>query len=71
MEELSVYITEQGDMWDLIAKKVYGHEKYEVDLMRSNPDYLETVVFGAGVLLFCPVISKPYSYSLPPWKRRG
>ena len=31
----STYVTKQGDTWDLIAKKVYGAEKYLDHLMAS------------------------------------
>ena len=42
------YQTIQGDMWDSIAKKVYGTEKAMELLMQANPAYLDTAVFGAG-----------------------
>ena len=45
----SIYITKQGDTWDLIAKKVYGAEKHLDHLMAHNFDLLDHFVFSAGV----------------------
>ena len=36
------YTTQQGDMWDYIAWKVYGDEAFVYLLYRENPKYLET-----------------------------
>lgn len=48
------YTTRQGDAWDAIAFKVYGNEKYMGWLMQNNFPYLDTFVFGAGVVLQTP-----------------
>ena len=49
------YTTVSGDMWDTIAKKVYGDE-YCVDvLMQANPEHT-------------PELKTEQSGSLPPWK---
>ena len=45
----STYVTKQGDTWDLIAKKVYGAEKYLDHLMAHNFDLLDHFVFSAGI----------------------
>jgi phage tail protein X len=65
------YTTVQGDMWDSIAKALYGAEKYTEDLMQANTAYLSTVVFSAGVVLTVPDIDATISVdtsSLPPWR---
>ena len=49
------YQTIQGDMWDSIAKKVYGTEKAMELLMQANPAYLDTAVFCGG----CDIASAP------------
>ena len=65
------YTTKQGDMWDSIAKSLYGAEKYAENLMRANHAYITTVVFSAGVVLTVPVVdtaSAASAASLPPWR---
>lgn len=63
------YVTIQGDMWDSIAFKVYGHEHYMAELMAANPQHLSTTIFSANIELFIPFIETPVSNALPPWKR--
>lgn len=63
------YTTRSGDEWDYIAKQELGSERYTSDLMECNPQYIETVVFPAGVILTLPKITTPAPTSLPPWKR--
>ena len=62
------YTTIQGDMWDLIAYKVYGNEAYMTDLLEANEQYKSTSVFPAGVVLTCPEIPVKKSRIAPPWK---
>lgn len=50
------YTTQQGDMWDYIAWKVYGDEAFVYLLYRENPKYLETFIFDEGVQLVCPEV---------------
>lgn len=64
-----LYRTVQGDMWDLIAYKVYGQEQNFPLIMEANPEHIKTVIFGAGVLLDIPDTPVETSGSLPPWKR--
>ena len=40
MDENRMYTTVQGDMWDYIAWKFYGDEKYISLLFSGNPDLL-------------------------------
>lgn len=65
----STYTTKQGDMWDLIAKRVYGDEYLLHKLMDANPDDIETVIFSAGVVLTVPDVSSASNNNLPPWKK--
>ena len=68
------YQTIQGDMWDSIAKKVYGTEKAMELLMQANPEYLGTAVFGAGAILYLPQFAaqeKKGTESVPPWRRQS
>ncbi len=65
----STYTTTQGDMWDFIAKRVYGTESAMNVLLSANLKHINTVVFSAGVELTVPDYSAPTSSSLPPWRR--
>ncbi len=66
---MSKYTTVQGDMWDVIAKKVYDDEAGMNVLMEANTDYAEVVVFPAGVSLTVPDWDAPATSLLPPWRR--
>ncbi len=62
-----MYITKQGQVWDQIAKDVYGKETYADFLMQSNPAHLNIFVFPAGVKLETPPLSEVRK-DLPPWR---
>ncbi len=66
---LKTYVTIQGDMWDMIAYKVYGKEAYISKLLEANEDLKEMVVFPAGVKIVCPEADAETSRILPPWRR--
>lgn len=63
------YTTIQGDMWDLIAYKVYGHERYMSTLIEANQAHQDVAVFPAGVTLTCPDVGIETAAALPPWRR--
>lgn len=67
------YQTIQGDMWDSIAKKVYGTEKAMELLMQANPEYLDTAVFGADAILHLPQFTakEQENTMVPPWRRQS
>lgn len=65
----STYTTLSGDIWDNIAYKQLGGERYTSVLMEANPEYLDVVMFPAGVELVLPDITSPTPETLPPWKR--
>lgn len=62
------YTTIQGDMWDLVAYKVYGNEIYMTELLEANEAYKDISVFPAGVVLTCPDIKAKAPSLAPPWK---
>mgnify|MGYP002740472077 FL=1 len=67
---MTKYSTIQGDMWDLIAYKVYGNERYINLLLEANQEHRNTAVFSAGVVLACPDIPPDtLPEFLPPWRR--
>lgn len=63
------YITISGDMWDSIAYKAMGSENYAHLLMAANIEYIDTVIFEAGIEVEIPDIPVEVSSSLPPWKQ--
>ena len=42
---MTSYTTIQGDMWDLIAYKVYGNERYINLLLEANQKLRNTAIF--------------------------
>jgi len=63
------YTTIQGDMWDSIAYKVYGHERYMSTLLEANQQYNDLTVFPAGITITCPDVGITSASTLPPWRR--
>lgn len=64
------YTTVQGDTWDLIAYQKLGSTRYMDRLISANPEYIETLIFPAGVTLRLPELEKAAAAdNLPPWKR--
>lgn len=67
---MRTYRTIQGDTWDIIAYREYsniGGERLLHHLIEANSDYVDTVIFPAGVVLNVPDIDIPKSDTLPPW----
>ena len=67
---LKTYTTIQGDMWDLIAYKIYKNEAYISKLLKANQHLKEITVFPSGVEIICPEADAETSSILPPWRRR-
>ena len=61
------YKTIAGDAWDFIAKKVLGSEKYTPELIKANPEHVQTFLFDANEELVIPEI-KTVKQSILPWK---
>lgn len=65
----NTYTTTQGDMWDLIAKRLYNDEASLNVLLEANQQYADIVVFPAGIVLEVPEYIVPVTSMLPPWRR--
>ena len=64
------YKTLQGETWDIIAKKVYGDEKYADFLMANNFPLLDVFIFSAGQKVFVAKLSDlRKNVNSPPWRR--
>ena len=65
-----IYITQEGECWDEIAKKVYGTEKLMHVLLSANPDLRNYLVLPGGLEIVCPEVEvETLPEVLPPWKR--
>ena len=65
----TTYITQDGDQWDSIAKKVYGDELNADWLMENNGKFIGTFEFDAGMVLKTPPLPENRISNLPPWRR--
>ncbi|KAA8750092.1 tail protein X [Paenibacillus sp. UASWS1643] len=65
---MTTYTTIQGDMWDQIAYKLTGSIAGTTALLQSNPDYIEYVIFPAGIVLQVPDFEVEVASDLPPWR---
>ena len=65
----NTYTTTQGDMWDLIAKRLYNDEASLNVLLKANQQYADIVIFPAGIVLAVPEYIAPVTSILPPWRR--
>ena len=65
------YTTEQGDMWDFIAWKVYKNEKMIETLMKAeeNRKLLDIYIFSAGTKVWCPQVKEQgNTAAVAPWR---
>ncbi len=65
---MKTYITIQGDMWDSIAYRLYGSEKYVGILMQANVELLDIFIFGAGTVLTIPELDVEEETEMPSWR---
>ena len=65
---MGTYTTIQGDVWDLIAYKLYGDEKYMKNLIEANWKYIDTVIFSSGTVLNVPDIPEEEIDGVPFWR---
>ena len=66
---IKTYTTVQGDCWDMMAKKVYGDEKYASYLMENNLKLLDTFMFKSGVVVNTPELKEEVAQTLPDWRK--
>lgn len=64
------HITVEGDTFDSLSLQYYSEERLASTIIQANPDYCDTLIFEAGVLLYIPDVSTVEMPStLPPWRR--
>lgn len=61
-----LYKTSSGDVWDKIAKEVYGSESYTSFLMGNNQKYIDYFIFPEGILL--TIEDVVVESDLPSWR---
>lgn len=66
---MKTYRTIQGDTWDAIAYRLTGSETFMTPLIKANPDYINTGIFEAGIMLQIPENEAETSAHLPIWRR--
>lgn len=68
-----IYMSIQGDWWDLIAIKVYGRKRTNEYLMyrliEENYALRDVVQFPAGIPVFIPETDIVTDIPLVPWKK--
>ena len=67
-----VYVTVEGDRWDLIAWRAYGDPHHYEPIIRANPEIGPVPLLPGGQRLRIPVVETPtqvLDHGLPPWKR--
>lgn len=64
-----MYKTKAGEMFDWIAYKELGSERYLPELLAANADKLNKYKFTVGEELEIPAIDKPKP-KLPPWRKQ-
>ena len=65
---MTEYTTIQGDTWDGIAYKLYQDEGCMKQLIESNLEYADTLIFAAGIRLSCPETVSGSESSVPFWR---
>lgn len=62
------YKTISGDVWDRIAREVYGDESYTSFLMSNNQHLLDYFIFPEGVLLNIEDVPVEQDNGFPDWR---
>jgi len=64
------YITQEGDQWDIIARKLWGNELLADLLMKANMEHLDFFTFGHGVALRAPELpARAAAAGMPGWRQ--
>lgn len=63
-----VYRTKSGDVWDQIAREVYGDESSVSFLMANNQEHLGYFIFPEGIRLTVADLPEDGT-ALPDWRR--
>lgn len=68
-----IYVSTQGDVWDVIAMKVYGfkrgNERLMFRLIEANYHLRNIAIFPAGIGVIVPEVDIEFDVPLVPWKK--
>ena len=65
-----IYVTEQGDTFDMIAFKQMGSCKYVGVLMEANRNLIDHFIFSDGEKIIIPDVEDlNVVENRPPWRR--
>ncbi|MEK5528513.1 tail protein X [Viridibacillus sp. FSL R5-0468] len=64
---MNSYITNQGDMWDLIAFKTLGSEYLLPFLLQANKQYRDVYIFSQGINIVIPDVETDNETDRPEW----
>lgn len=64
---MNSYTTTQGDMWDMIAYRLWGSEYLLPLLLEVNPKYRHIHVFDGGIKLNVPNVDATIYSPRPTW----
>lgn len=68
-----IYVSTQGDMWDLIAFRVFGMKRHDDHLLHklieANYALRDVCHFPAGLAVVVPDVVVKTEISLVPWKK--
>lgn len=63
------YTTIVGDTWDSISYKLYKTSLAYKSLFELNPDYINTIVFNAGIKIKYKTLNIKADLDIAPWRR--
>ena len=66
-ETFVIYAAISGEMWDNIALKLLGAERYSNLLIGANPLYNRTVFFEGGEIIIVPAVASSVTTGPYPW----
>lgn len=74
MTQLTEYITQAGDRWDMVAFKAYGDPLNFQPIIDANPGFPILPLLPSGIRIVVPIIQTSDAVvvnleNLPPWKR--
>lgn len=70
---MATTLSRMGETWDMVARRVYGNERFMNVLIAANINLRHIVLFPCGMEIVTPKIdtrSTACDINLPPWKRK-
>lgn len=59
-----------GDTWDILARQLYGDEKYSYVLLNANPHLMGAKIMDGGEKIIVPSLETDEEIdNIAPWRR--